>query len=564
MKMLSTAFRPIGQTQVTPAGSAKSNEPIAINKFGTLNNTNDPATLDATEFTALDNMDSVDGYLARRVGNSFLLPHRPIAEKVLNFEAFQQNSSVVVQLRFSKTSIYRRNAGSWTKITGVTFAGDDYTRFSLAASNDRFFCANGLKKVMEFDFAANTVAEIATSQPYKYIAAIGTRIVGAFNNDSGGYNPIEIGTSGNLNFAQWDPTVDLSAYKGYLYESQDSYTDFITGLAGVGETAVVMRERSIWLGEPQPSAQQPFYFYPKILNIGCDSPYTFQKAYGGVCFADRRTDMVYFYDPKLGQDPMPIGVKVYKEMGLSTYDPATLFSGWDSRALQYIIGIPQPGSSVVYLWKYGFKTQGWTRDVINNASSVSSLPYSTGSFTIDDAVGTIDESLVTIDAASPTVQGPGAKFIGLTDGHIYIQDATVDTDAISVDIPIDSLAGTIDSLTTSIDDLENHSVGAFTSIFTTKTFEAVNTNILARQIQLYIQPILSGAIVLSYSKDNGITWTTLKTLNFSALDKGNRVILELMKQIRARQLTLKFTATSGSFKVVKLTIENSTGGDIRQ
>lgn len=564
MRMNSTAFRPIGQTQVTPAGSAKSNEPIVINKFGTLNNSIDPAVIDATEFVALDNMDSLDGYLSRRVGNSYLTPHRPNNDKVLNFEAFQQNTGSVIQLRFSPAAIHRRNAGSWTQITGVALTNGDYDRFSLAASNDRFFCANGLQKVIEFNFAANTMAEIASSRPYKYIAAIGTRIVGAFNNDTGGYNPIEIGTSGNLNFAQWDPAVDFSAYRGYLYESQDSYTDFITGLAGVGETAVVMRERSIWLGEPQPVAQQPFYFFPKILNIGCDSPYTFQKVYGGVCFADRRTDMVYYYDPKQGQDPIPIGVKVYKEMNLSAYDPTTLFSGWDANSLQYIIGIPQLATSVVYLWKYSFKTQGWTRDVINYASSISSLPYSTGSFTIDDAVGIIDDATSTIDAASPAILGPGARFVGLGDGHMYIQDSTVDTDATSTDTIIDALTGTIDSLSGAIDDLEVHGTTPFSSVVILKTFEAADTNILVRQFHAYIQPIISGTIALYYSKDNGVTWTNAKLLDFSSLDKGKRVILELMRLIRARQLTFKLIANSGAFKIVKITIENATGGDIRQ
>lgn len=563
MKMLSTAFRPIGQTQVTPPGKGKSNEPIVIEKMGSLNNTLDATVIDQSEFTALDNTESIDGSLQRRFGNSYLLPFRPDINKVLAFEAFQQNDGTIIQLRVTKDAIYRRGVSSWTAITGVTLTGADTDRFSLAASNNEFFCANGVEKVMKFDFGANTMAEIASSRAYKYIAAIGTRIVGAYNNTPASYNPIEIGTSGNLNFSDWDPTSDPSAYRGYLYESQDTYTDFITGLAGVGETAVVMRERSIWLGEPQPVAQQPFYFYPKIMNIGCDSPYSFQRVYGGVCFADRRTEMVYYYDPKQG-DPTPIAVNVYKEMGLSAYDPETFFSGWDASKLTYILGIPQPATAITHLWKYSFKNQGWTKDIINNASSVSSLPYSAGSFTIDDAAGTIDAATATIDNASPVILGPGAKFTGLDNGHIYMQNDTLGTDVSEGPIPISLLSGAVSTVAGAIADLIEHTSTTFIAEVITKTFEAKNINLLVEEIQLFIQPLLSGSIILSYSKDNGVTWTAAKVLNYNALDKDKRVILSWTKLVRARQITFKLTSISGAFKLVKITIKNASGGEIRQ
>lgn len=564
MKLNRTSFRPNGQYQVTRPGATKDNDPIIVSKFGTMSTAEDATNLELNEFTELYNADVIDGYISRRNGNTLLTPAKPNSNKILKFWAFQKNDGTVVQLRFTRNTIHRRGAGSWTLLTG-TLTGSDDDAFSFATSNDSFFCANGVDKVIELNLTANTYAEIASSRPYKYIAAIGTRIVGAFNNDPGGYNPIEIGTSGNLNFTDWDPSSDFSAYRAYLYESQDDYTDFITGLAGVGETAVVVRERTIWLGEPQPVAQQPFYFFPKILNIGSDTPNSVQKVAGGIVFADRRTNQIYFYDPRASSGPVAISLKVFNEMNLQAYDPLTIFSGWDPTSLSYVIGIPEPASTDALVWKYSFKTQGWTRDNYYRATSFSNVPYSTPSITIDDISTTINDIVGSINDISPVVQTTGAQFIGTERGDIYVRSGARDTDESSTgDLPIDDLTGAIDGLTGDIDSLIDNLGGEYTTTIITKNFELADNNLFIKSLKLFIQPIISGDITISYSKDAGVTWITGKTISHNSLDKGKRVIKEWMKLIRARQVMFKFETTSGLFKIVKISIANATAGEIRE
>lgn len=565
MKLNKTSFKPVGQYQVTQPARIKSNEPIVINKFGTLNTASDSATIEANEFTALDNTDIIDGYISRRPGSELLTPAKPDSTKILNFTAFQKNDSTVVQLRCSYNNIYRRGVSSWTALTGPALTGTDDDRFSFASSNDSFFAANGVNKVLSLNLTANTYTEISSSKAYKYIAAIGTRIVGANNATVGSPNPIEIGTSGNLNFLDWDPSSDFSAYRGFLYESQDDYADAITGLAGVGESAVVIRERTIWIGEPQPVAQQPFYFYPKILNIGSDTPNSVQKVYGGLCFADRRTNLVYYYDPRGSEGPTPISQKIINELNIQAFDPATIFSGWDPTTLTYVIGIPQPGTRTTYLWKYCFKTQGWTKDIYYRASCYANIPYSTSSITIDDIIGTIAGITTTINDISPVVATTGAQFVGTSGGDLYVRNFARDTDESSLaDMAIDDLPGDIDSLPGDIDDLVDDMGGNYETVVVTKNFEMGNNAMFIRAIKLFLQPIVSGTISVSYSKDNGQTWSTDRDFDFNSLDRNKRIVKTWTKLIRARQIMFKFTSTGGLYKIVKFALENDIGGDIRE
>jgi hypothetical protein len=524
---------PIGPIYTTPVNAGpKPLDTISVANFGGLNTVDDPRDIDPGQLTVANNIDIDTNVWDRRTGYNILTPTKPDSTKVLSFQSVELYNSSIVQLRFDSGKIYRRGSGSWTEITGGGLAGGDNDRFSVTTLLNRFFCSNnGVDVIQELDLTGNTYADLGNAPAYKYITAYYNRIVGAYNTTS--LNPIEVGWSGDINLDEWDPVTDPSAGSNPLYDTPTNYADQITGLFTFGDYLIIPRERSIYLATKQPIATVPFYFYPAVLNIGSDLPYSICIVKNGICFADRRTRMVYYYEVGTSA-PIPIGQQIYNILNIANLDPDTIYSGYDPYHQEYVLGVPSASSTVTTQYIFNFKTQVWYTEVINNASFIGSSPFSAQTAAIQDLIGNIEDLTGDIDSLSPSTTFP-TRFVGLTNGDILQSSDSADTD------------------------------GGVTYTFDiqSKTFEENGFDFYVKRLNLIFMPIKTGSFSVYYSTDNSNTWTLYKDVSVSSTDIGDRQLVTCVKLIKCRQYSFRITSTSGLFSITHYEIERDPGGPSR-
>lgn len=528
------AAQPVGFVLKTDPPAPRPLEDVEESMLKGLSTRLDAKDIPGSALVQADNVDVSLSSWDRRLGKVALTPTKPNSNKVLLFETVQRNDASIVQLRFDEDKVYRRGAGSWTEITsGSPISGSSTDRFNLISINDtHVFANNGVNVLQEVNLTANTYAALGNAPRYKYITSCYNRIVGVYNTTTPA--PFEVGWSGDGVFDEWDDTVDPSAGNLQLLEAPVNYSDFPTGLFTVSDRLLLLRERTVWLGSKQPIATNPFYFYPANTNFGCDIPYSASAVFNGVCFADRRTNNVYYcsVDANGGFQANPIATEVYPSLGLANIDPTTIFSGFDAYNLRYVLGIPVPASTSVILWTYDFKTGEWANDTVANASSISNVPFSAATFSIDDLVGTIDGLTGSIDGLSPSTFFP-TNFIGLTNGDI-LQKSTNDTDN-----------------------------------GTDYTFEIVSKN-WEERIEYYVRRLVFnirwttvGELTLYYSIDGGNNWYEYKTVTSDITQLNTNRLIICTKNIKCREFCFKLVSTEGLFSISRFRIERDPGGPTR-
>jgi hypothetical protein len=456
------------------------------------------------------------------------------ANKVLGVFGVTRFSGTLFLYRFTPSTVNLLTgvltALVGTPQVGVALAGGVYDRFQLITSNDRvFFNNHGANVLMEINTGANTYAAAGNAREYRYYTVANRRIIGA-NLRGVGPNPIEIAGSGNLNFTEWNPLVDISAFQGSLVDSEKDTVDEITGLNAVGDNLIIMRSRSLWIGVPQPIASTPFQFIKRISELGCNVPFSFQKGDQDTFFwVDIFTENVWMYKFPDEKATM-IGTKIKKGLIGSITDPRYVYSNYDPVRRIYEIGVENPVGTFNKIWQYHLDTGSWSYMEIANGSFLGSTSYGTLSGTWDGASGSWDSASGTWDGASVTIPR-SVKFEGRTTGSIGYFD-------------------------------DDSGIGSFPMELESKAFDLRTHYIHFRELEIKLRHRTPYQSLQIYTSKDGGNWVLQKTYPAgTALPNTDQVII-FRKNIRAKKLKWRVYITGGSPFVQDIHTRFSRGGRI--
>lgn len=509
----------------------------APNVAGGMNTFLDSSNLDPSQYTSLQNVFIRTGRLSRRYGTSAITPTKPNSNQVMKFYGTQNYAGNILQFRFDSTTIYSRATLAWTQLTSSGGApapsGGLYDRWRVCTIDDRIFATNnGVNPLLELVIATDNYQPVGDAPSFKYIATVANRVIGAnLTKPYGGGNPNPnwLGWSGDTNFTEWNTTVDVSAGFDILLDAIPARSDFITGLLGYESTLLVMRSESIVLGTLLQSATNPFYFYIAVPNIGCDSPDTLASTSYGCIWYDNKTRMVYEY--MIGQQqPQPIGLPVAESIANQVVDNTKIFGSWDSLRQEYQLCITLGNSTNI--WTYSKRTNTWWFDVIPLVSSVDSVQFSSSAVTINDLVGTIGAQVGTIGGFSSGINNQ-SRFYGLSSGDILMSDQSQTKD--------------------------NNQV--YSTIISSKNFENIEIDVYWKRIRFEFNVAVATNMGISFSKDNGNTWTLYKSVNLSP---GNtRQIIICNKNVKSRQIMWQIVSNSGQWDLVRYEVFGTQGAPSR-
>jgi hypothetical protein len=453
---------------------------------------------------------------SRRYGTEALTPAKPNSNRILHLHSWERFDGTSAIYRYTPSTIHKHSIGAWTAVTGAALNGSTLDRYQTAIINDRlFFTNNGADFIQEINGGANTYARAGNAPKYRYLIGFNNRLLAANYADSVSPSSVQVGWSGNLNFTEWDTAVDPSAGSVALVDTSTDYSDHIRGLFGFTETAILLRERSIWGIGKQPSATNPFTFFPIFPGIGCDSPFSAVSINSGIAWFDIRSGTVYAY--RIGDTkPEPIGRPVEKSILSHVNDAVEIFGSYNTAHEEYTICIPSELTSVVRIWTYSFKTQAWTYGEVHNLTCLSNIDYASVQLTIDELTGFVNDLVGTIDSLGSSVE-VASRFYGFSNGDVTVEN--------------------------NLSDLDNGT--SFEMVLTSKTFNLPRYRGFIQALRIEYIPRLEGSFTISYSKDDGQTWTTYKTVTMDTADIGLRKLAVCRKHLLCSQYTWKITCSDG-------------------
>ena len=436
---------------------------------------------------------------------------------------FQRFNGTTVFLRFTDNKVWRKLSNSWLEVTSAT----PYTlptggRVRLLPFNDRLFFVSGTNNIYEIDFTANTYAYLGNAGKYKYITGFFNRIVGANKYDLSTPNPTLVAWSGDLNFAQWDPNVDISAGSTPLLEAASDFADPISGLFGFASVMLILRERSLWTAQKRPVASNPFLFQAAYPFVGCDTPNSAVQKRNGIIWYDYRSNQVYDYT--LGDRPREVGEAVRdnikpkitnKENPIGSYNPITN---------EYILTIPGTNTTVTYAYVLNLNNGAWTERTIENCTCIYAFDNTSAALLIDELSGTIDELSGTINDLANLTTNPPTLYYGMSQGDILVAS------------PVDTDNG-----------------ASIETILQSKIFKLYDRYISITRIRFTYIPLRAGEFTVQYNNGNG--WATYKTVTFDLDAVGIRSRVACTKQVRAREFQWRITSLAGNFATLDYSID---------
>ena len=489
----------------------------------------EPANIPLTALQLAQNATVRYDRTTRRAGASLFTPSKPDSNAVLALAYVKLKDGSVYLLRHTASSIYALNGASWVAVTGSALAGTAEDRIQYVdVLNTYCFSNNGADPIQTIDFTASTYAQLGDAPAYRYITGFFNRVVGAALQ---GANEVQIGWSGDGNPTEWNPAVDQSAGNAPLIDTPADLSDFIKGIFAFSNVMVILREKSVWLATKQAIPTNPFYFYTAIPGVGCDCPYSAQMVNGGIAWADVRTRSVYAYAP--GGALEPIGRAVEDQIFASLNDVNTVFSAYNATYDEYTLFIPAVASSVAQAWTYNFRTKAWAYNEYINITIASDFPVEIATLAYQALAGTYAGLTGTYAGLSPT---------SLVDTRVFGKNTG---DIIYADINADNDAG-----------------DAFDTFFMSKTFVVPSLDIMIEQIRIEYVAQRAGPITLEYSKDDGNTWYTAKTIIPTVLNQA--ALLIHRRAIHCRRFIWRVTADAGVFTLLSYEVWVTKEGESRR
>lgn len=523
-------FQPHKKVLRAPPQTAK--EPLLLIETklnGGMNSQLDAADLPPSQFTLAKNSRTEADRVYRRPGLTKLATTKPNSQRVLLYTLCTEFDRTNHYIRFDKTAIYKRGSGSWSAVTGSALGLTDSSRPRLIAANNRFFFTTGVDKIQEIDVSAGTYADLGNAPKYKYIFSLFNRIIGANLYHASAPNPIQVGWSGDLNFDEWNPAVDISAGSDPLIEAGSDYTDEITGGFGFAQVGLILRERSLWLLIKRPVASKPFQYQQVFTLSGCDVPNSATQKRNGIVWYDRRSNQVYDYT--IGESPIPIGDAIKAEIVSRITNVDLVDSSYDTAKDRYYLLVYSEASNVTTTFVFDRKTASWSYDEMSGMCSLNALDTTSLPLMIDDLVGMIsDLSGMIDDLAYDSIVVPAIAY-GDATGDIYFEDESVDTD-----------------------DGDVVSMDLRSKVFRLQKGVSVSRLLFALNVH---RP---STVTISFSRDSGRTWTAYKTLTLATNGRCN---IHASRQVTGNEYLWKLESSTGLFDILESRIEGLQTIEIR-
>lgn len=466
----------------------------------------------------LDKLFPAPGY------NANILPTKPNTNKVLKVISFQKNDKSSYTYRFDKASLYKLGSGTWDLAAGA-LTGGDLDRITAAIAFDiPIFTNNAIDYIQAINTGANSFARLGNAPKAKFVTTFYNRVI-ALCLDG---NPISISTSGDANITEFNPAVDLSAYTTPLIEVPGDLNDFITGGFGFADTLVVLRQKSIWNGTRTATPEQPIYFTSDVSGIGCGLPYTACVCSNNqIVFADHRKKGVFLYTPGSRQ-VREIGILNRDAIFSSITDTDAPFASYDPALDRYHLCIPSASTSTVIRWIYDFKTQSWTREEIENLSSLDYMEGTGYKLKISQLQGKVSSLVSTISTLGVINVPIPTDFEGYANGNVAQEDTSIST----------------------VSEL----------ISKTHTDRNSRNSIAANKFRFDMNIKDSITVELQVSKNDGITWKRMKRKTLEPEAKKIPIIFSCNKLVVASRLSWKLIITGKNWELINHVIEHSPSG----
>ncbi len=475
----------------------------------------------------------------RRPGRVLLTPAKPNSTKVLKVFLFKANDGVTHLFRFTKSSIHERGAIAWTAYaagTGGALTGGDDNRFQPVVVLNKAFFANGVDKVQNLDTVAGTYKEAGPNAPkVKYLTGFYNRLVGGYRVEPAQPNgPVSLVWCADGDTTKWpdDAPADVSTGQSPLVDSPSDLADFITGVFGLTNVLLVIREKSIWVGTKQPIASNPFNFYTAVPGVGSDCPYGSFVIPGGLAFIDTLSSTVWAY--QLDGGIQRIGESIEKDLFRAISEPKNVFGSYDPINSEGSWAIPLSGTSVLRTWTFNFRTKAWVYDEVDLLASINDIDSSfEGVLSFDELIGTFDQLVGSFDSLVNTQPASSpARYYGYTDGEILQELDTVDEDN---GVP-------------------------FTMDLQSKEFSAPTVDAYFCEIRVQFISKLAGTLALHYSRDHGKTWILAKSM---AMVPDEDSILRYTRMIKSRSLRWRILASDGAPNILSYEVHIQPSGPSR-
>lgn len=498
----------------------------------------DPQNIPANAQQFIKNGAFARNLLFRRNGLSLYSLTKPNSNRVMAVFAFNETTTGINLLRFTTTGIHKATSTGWTAFTGPALVGSstDYFDFTVA-DNRGFFANNGANVIMEILPGTSAWAALGNAPKFKYITSYSNRIVGA-NLMAGTNIPYQVGWSGDLNYPEWNPLTDISAGNTPLVDTPADLSDDITGLFNLGTYMCIPRSRTIWLTSKQPSATNPFYFYPAVPKIGADCPRTIKLATSGLFFYSFGKSEVYYYTPgTYGKDqPKEIGTPIRRYLKSLIDDPANVFATFNSDSGVYTILINSNTDSSCKGFSFNQATNNWVYEEYNNVSCFSDLDYATSTTTINGLLGITNNLFGSINSLGGLV-AQSNRFVGFANGDLSIQNSYSGFDTELPNIVL------------------TDNGASFTSYHDSKIIEVPLINEYITKCKVAFKPFTTGLVSLYYSKDDGNTFIKYKDITVSStMVKKNQIIVG-NKFLNTRRFMWRFQSSNCMYSINRFDLE---------
>lgn len=477
----------------------------------------DPADLENGILSLAKNAQVRGDRTFRTNGATNIAITKPDSNKILLYTTWKRFSGTTEYLRFTKNSVHKKG-GSWTALTG-TITGSDTDRINWTtasdASNDYFFFANGVDKIQKINTGLTAYADLGTLAPKaRYIFVFFNRVV-ALNIRSASPNPVLVQWSGDLNFTEWDSTVDVSAGSNPLVEAQSDYNDEITGGFAFAATALILRERSLWTVAKRPVASNPFQFTAAFPSVGCDTPNSAIQTRNGICWYDNRANQVYVYE--VGNVPIPVGDPVRDLLSSSIINRSAVQASFDPATNTYILTVPSPISSTSRIFKFNLTNQAWTYDEVDNIYGTFFLDGGTENLYVNDLVGVVDSLVGVVNSLTGT-SNIADTYYGKTDGNIATHNSTSDGGTMRLE---------------------------------SKVFRGQADTYISR-LMLMVSPRRAGTMSVYYRRNNG-AWTLFKTVTLGVVNSRQRIYC--VKTLLCNDFQWSVECSTGDVAILEYKIE---------
>ncbi len=456
----------------------------------------------------------------RTPGSAAITPTKPNALAILTYVGWKRFDTSTEYLRFTKNTLHKKGAGSWTALTGTALTGTDTDRIRWMTISDAtrdwfIYTNNGVDEIQTTNTALTTFSDLGAVVPKaKFITGFFNRVVAA-NIMGASPNPILLKWSGDLNFTEWNPSTDVSAGSTPLVEAQADYSDAITGLFGFASVMLILRERSLWTATKRPVASNPFLFTAAFPSVGCDTPNSATQTRNGICWYDRRANQVYSYE--VGSAPQPVGDPVRELISQSYTNKDLVHASFDVENNTYVLTIPSSISSTTRIFKLNLTNLAWTYDEKMSVYATTFLDAGVEGILIDNLAGTINGLAGVINSLVGS-NVPSGIFYGMTDGDIYQASTALDGGTLRLE---------------------------------SKVFRGSSDTIISR-LMLLLMPKRAGTVSVYYRR-NGGDWNLYKNVTLGAA--GSRQRIYCVKTLLCNDYQWAVSCSSGDFSILEYKIE---------